>query len=243
MIHEKLKEMGFEPDEIRLGDFDQIGEISAKKARSPDSELYRTAGCFFRPNYERGVLIYHLIKRFEIKSYFEIGWGRGYSALCAAKAMCDMGIDDGQVYTIDPALDDEMIKRLAMMLPKEWFDRINTLKARSQDVLPSLTDKYELVYIDGDHTFEGVKFDWEHMKDRYTKFLLFDDYHLPTNAGSDVIQCAKVIDEIDDPSKELIIMDRRMFTDDRGFKDEEIDYGQVLLTHPDLDVASYLGEW
>jgi hypothetical protein len=41
-----------------------------------------------------------------------------------------------------------------------------------------------------------------------------------------------LIDEIDDPSKELIIMDRRMFFDDRQLSDDQIDYGQVLLTHP-----------
>ena len=39
-----------------------------------------------------------------------------------------------------------------------------------------------------------------------------------------------MIDEIEDESKELIIMDRRIFLDDRRKTDEEINYGQVLLT-------------
>ena len=30
-------------------------------------------------------------------------------------------------------------------------------------------------------------------------------------------------------NKELIIMDRRIFFDDRRVKDEDIDYGQVLI--------------
>ena len=29
-------------------------------------------------------------------------------------------------------------------------------------------------------------------------------------------------------------MDRRIFVDDRKIKDEDIDYGQVLITHPDF---------
>ena len=45
------------------------------------------------------------------------------------------------------------------------------------------------------------------------------------------IECAKVIDEIDGYNKELIIMDRRIFFDDRRIPDDEIDYGQVLITH------------
>ena len=61
-IKEKLKELDFDLSEISLGDFDLIGEYCAKKSRSRDSELYKSAGCFFRPNYERGILIYSLIK-------------------------------------------------------------------------------------------------------------------------------------------------------------------------------------
>jgi len=44
------------------------------------------------------------------------------------------------------------------------------------------------------------------------------------------ISCANLIDSIEDKSKELIIMDRRIFFDDRRIPDDEIKYGQVLLT-------------
>ena len=44
------------------------------------------------------------------------------------------------------------------------------------------------------------------------------------------IECRKLIDSIEDDTKELIKMDRRIFFDDRGLNDEDIDYGQVLLT-------------
>ena len=43
------------------------------------------------------------------------------------------------------------------------------------------------------------------------------------------IECSKVVDSIEDFNKELIIMDRRIFFDDRRVKDEDIDYGQVLI--------------
>jgi len=88
-IKDKLSQLGRPLETISLGDFDAIGEFTAKKNRGPDNPLYHTTGCFFRPNYERGILIYSLIRHFKVKSYLEIGFGRGYSAFCAVKAFDD----------------------------------------------------------------------------------------------------------------------------------------------------------
>ena len=237
-IREKLKKIGMPAEEFTLGDFDQIGEYTAKKSRSPQSKLYKTAGCFFRPNYERGLLIYSLIKKYNLKSFLEIGFGRGYGTFCAAKAFHENG--GGKIVTIDPLFGEENtkqhVKRLIESFPREWFSSndINFIKGFSQDMLPNMDENFDFIYIDGDHTYEATKKDWLNTKDKFNKFLLFDDYHLPTKkidalAGSQDIECAKAIDEIDDFEKELIIMDRRIFFDDRRIPDEEIDYGQVLI--------------
>ena len=106
-IKEKLEELIFSLDDIVLGDFDLIGEWCAKKQRGRDSELYKTAGAFFRPNYERGILIYSLILEYDIKSFLEIGFGRGYGTLCAAMAMHENG--GGTITTIDPNFDQNHI--------------------------------------------------------------------------------------------------------------------------------------
>ena len=90
-IKDKLAELGVSVDEIVLGDFDAIGEYAAKKNRNPHEPLYKKVGAFFRPNYERGILLYYLVKKLGIKSYIETGFGRGYSALCVAKAFYDLG--------------------------------------------------------------------------------------------------------------------------------------------------------
>tara|TARA_Y100000310_G_scaffold108488_1_gene106898 strand:- start:301 stop:1008 length:708 start_codon:yes stop_codon:yes gene_type:complete len=227
-IQDLLKQWDIAIEDINMGDFDAIGEFTAKKTRNPNSDLYKSVGCFFRPNYERGILIYHLVKKFKIESMLEIGFGRGYSTFCAAKAMTDCGIR-GKITTIDPNLDEEFLNNLAKRFPREWFDRINFVQARSQTFLASSDEKYDFIYIDGDHRFESVKSDWENSKDRFNKFVLFDDYYLPTKQVKD-IECAKLIDNIEGFKKQLIMMDRRIFFDDRRIPDEEIDYGQVLLS-------------
>jgi hypothetical protein len=229
-IIDKLSEIGVSLDEINLGDFDLIGEYTAKKNRDRSSDLYKTVGCFFRPNYERGILMYYLTKKMKFESILEIGFGRGYATLCMAKAMCDMGID-GKITTVDPNFDEKFLNQLANIFPKEWFDKINFVQAKSDNYFDEYPDdKFDFIYIDGDHTFDAVKNDWENSKDRFVKALLFDDYHLPTKDSGPGIQCAKLIDSIEDESKELIIMDRRIFLDDRKYSYEQIDYGQVLLT-------------
>lgn len=230
-IRHKLEEMGVAVDGIMMGDFDYIGEFTAKRDRKPDDPNYKKYGAFFRANYERGILIYHLIRQFNLASMLEIGFGRGYATFCAARAFHDSGIP-GKIVTIDPALDENYLKALQHVLPQDWFTYVTFMKGPSQTVLPKTEGNFDLVYIDGDHSYAGTRSDWEMTKDRFDKFLLFDDYHLPTKEDKGTIQCSQLIDEVDDPSKELIIMDRRLFFDDRRFTDDQIDYGQVLLTRP-----------
>lgn len=46
MIKEKLKNMDVELEDVVMGDFDIIGEYTAKKSRTRDKDQYRKAGCF-----------------------------------------------------------------------------------------------------------------------------------------------------------------------------------------------------
>ncbi len=228
MIQQKLKDLGINIEDIPLGDFDQIGEFTAKKSRSPDKDLYKKAGCYFRPNYERGILMYYLITSKKINSVLEIGFGRGYSTFCMAKAMCDLGID-GEITTVDPNLNKDFLNQLHNIFPKQWFTKINFVNSTSDEYFSANKDKnFDFIYIDGDHRYDAVKNDWENSKYKFKKFLLFDDYLKPTKKQKD-IECSKLIDEIHDFKKELVVMDRRIFFDDRGIPDEEIDYGQVLI--------------
>lgn len=241
-IQQKLREIGIDPESLILGDFDVIGEFTAKRHREAHDPRYKTTGCFYRSNYERGILIYNLIVTGNLDSYLEVGFGRGFSFLCAAKAFATLG-KKGRIVTVDPALSKELVNALANVFPKQWFEGANFVAEKSQDALPKISGDFDMVYIDGDHTYDAVKRDWELVKDRWNRFCLFDDYHLPSKSEP-AIECARMIDEIIDPSKELIFMDRRIFQDDRSVA--TLDYGQVLLTKtptPRSSDPSYMDEW
>ena len=166
-----------------------------------------------------------------MKSFLEIGFGRGYGTFCAALAMSELG--RGKITTIDPNFNKNHIEMLGNIFPRSWFDMINFIPSKSSDYLPTIEDEFDFIYIDGDHTYKATKDDWNLCKNKYKKILLFDDYHLPGKVQKD-INCSNLIDQIEDDSKELIIMDRRIFFDDRRVLDKDINYGQVLLTHESL---------
>jgi caffeoyl-CoA O-methyltransferase len=242
-IKEKLENIGVAVDGIIMGDFDFIGEFTAKRQRSPDDPNYKKYGAFYRSNYERGILIYHLIRQFELTSMLEIGFGRGYATFCAAKAFYDSG-KQGKIFTIDPALEERHLRALSQVIPEQLFEYVNFLKGTSTDVIPTIEERFDLVYVDGDHSYRATKNDWNLVREKFDKFVLFDDYLLPTKDDPG-IKCNAAIDEINEEAegcdeKELIIMDRRMFFDDRRFADDQIDYGQVLLTKKGTCVD---GDW
>lgn len=218
-------------DDISLGDFQEIGEYTARKRREPGSELWRKVGSRFSPNLERGILIYELITKYKLNSYLEVGFGRGYSALCAAKAFQDLG-NDGEVMIVEPYVDDEHMHNLSRIFPEQWLNRLQVARGTSEQVLPKLQSKFDLVYIDGDHTKQAVKFDYENLKDKFEYFMLLDDYRVDDPQMN--IEVAEALEEVEIDSNleiELIKMDRRIFMDDRGVKDEDLKYGQILFTN------------
>lgn len=230
-VKDKLMEIGVSVNDLNLGHYDYIGEITAKKTRDPNSEMFKTVGCFFKPNLERSILIDSLIKRYRLESLLEVGFGRGYTSICAAKTFSELG-GNGQVFTVESNVDDNHMQALSQIFPQEWLGRIQVARGTSQEILPNLRDPYDIAMIDGDHTKEAVLCDWDNVKDRWTCFCLFDDWLM--DVGTDpAIQVHEALADVVLPSDvtcELIVTDRRIFLDDRQWPDERVRYGMLLLT-------------
>jgi hypothetical protein len=186
-------------------DFVRLGRLT-KLRRLPD-------GRFAEVNFESGLLLYALAMKYRPRSVLEIGTGRGFGALCLATALRDLG-GEGRVVTVDVnsyeqpidwAIDDGTGPRVASLSMKDVWERhvdaavrglVEPRSGPSVEVLRALRAegfRADLVYIDGDHTYPGVR------HDLYASLLvsarpfrmLIDDY----TPGSDVFGVRRLVDE------------------------------------------------
>ena len=149
-------------------------------------------------NFNRGILLYYLIAKYQPKNVLEFGTARGFSTLCMAKAMLDFEIE-GKIYTIDvipfekeqkypidwgdgQGSKEELISNKKLwekISKKEILEHIITLKGYSGEVMHKHKfPPIDFCYIDGAHFYKGVKHDFYSFLDvASSKFLiLFDDY-------------------------------------------------------------------
>ncbi|MBN2164815.1 MAG: O-methyltransferase [Marinilabiliaceae bacterium] len=93
----------------------------------------------------QGQLLYLLCKMLNPTRILEIGTFTGYSAICMAKGLAD----NGRIDTIE--VNDELVP-----FTKSYFERCD-VKEKIQfhigsaiDIIPKLTEVYDLIFIDGD---------------------------------------------------------------------------------------------
>ena len=79
------------------------------------------------------------------KRILEIGTFTGYSALCLAKGLTD----DGQLHTIDVREDDVRLARI-FFNQSLFADKIISLCGNALDIIPKLSETWDLVFIDAD---------------------------------------------------------------------------------------------
>lgn len=224
-------------EEIYMGDFDIMGFNLASKIRDRDDENYKTKGAVFRPNFERGILLHSLIVKKNLTNILEIGFGRGYSVACAARAIYDKGLT-GRVVTVDPAFNQDSLSTLQEVLHPEIQKSVSiSFESGTSDAYFGQLDpqeNFDLIFIDGDHRYSQVKKDFENAIRHIDRgYIVMDDYHMPSKVDKD-IEVANFVDNMPaDFRKKLIYTDRVLFEDDRG--DVELDYGMVLIPVGDID--------
>jgi predicted O-methyltransferase YrrM len=137
----------------------------------------------------------------------EIGLAIGYSALHLAQAMSE----DGLVVTIEP--NEEMIQRTNDYLTRAGLsERVRVERGRALEVMPRLTETFDLVYLDA-------------VKEEYSAYL---DLALPrlrvggVVIADNVLWGGQVAGEIRSPDQQASTEALREFN-------------QRFVTHPDLN--------
>lgn len=137
-------------------------------------------------NFEEGLLLYELAKQAKGECIVEVGAYRGRSSV-----MLGRGSLDGShlpVYTIEPHEPFTGILGGAFgppdrgafyqaMLDTSCFHSVHLVNLSSELVTPNWNKKVGLLWIDGDHAYEGVKRDFECWRPHLTPdaLIAFDD--------------------------------------------------------------------
>jgi len=96
-------------------------------------------------------MLSHMIKP---KVVLEIGTYLGYSALCFAEGLAE----GGKVITLDVQEETNRIAK-SYVARTEYVNRIEFLLGRATDIIPTLTETFDLVFIDADKTNYSNYFD------------------------------------------------------------------------------------
>jgi predicted O-methyltransferase YrrM len=122
-----------------------------------------------------GWLYYALARMYKVTTCVCIGSGRGFTPILIAKGMKDNG--GGRLYFIDPSLDDDFWKQPNSVM--NWFESFGVAEiilhylVTTQEFTKSAVyrelQNVDLLFIDGCHLYENVKFDFEAFKDKVSE--------------------------------------------------------------------------
>lgn len=104
------------------------------------------------------------------KVVLEIGTYLGYSALCFAEGLAD----GGKVITLDIQEDTNAVAR-SFVEKTEYADRIEFLLGYGTDIIPNLSETFDLVFIDADKPNYSNYFDLVFDKVRQGGFIIADN--------------------------------------------------------------------
>lgn len=135
---------------------------------------------------DEAVLLYHLARQTTTGSIVEVGSYRGRSTVALAKGALAGG--NRPVYAIDP--HEKFVGVLGgqfgpedrgfffqVMLKTSSYKNVRLVNLSSEVITPGWKGPVSLLWIDGDHTYEGVRRDFECWKNHLaqTAYIAFDD--------------------------------------------------------------------
>lgn len=151
----------------------------------------------------QGRVLSMLMKMIKPTNILEIGTYTGYSALCMAEGLTR----NGKLTTIDINAElEELVTKYFNM--SAYSSQLNYINGDAKNIIPSLNEKYDVVFIDAD-------------KENYTMYydLIFDKMNIGGYIIADnVLWSGKVVAEnikIDKDTKALLDFNDKVQADDR----------------------------
>lgn len=102
----------------------------------------------------QGRLLSFFSKMLEPEFILEIGTYTGYSALCLAEGLKE----NGKLLTIDPNEETNHFAK-QFIERSEFKNKIELLEGQAQQIIPTLSQKFDLVFIDADKRNYALYFD------------------------------------------------------------------------------------
>lgn len=151
----------------------------------------------------QGRVLSMLMKMIRPSSILEIGTYTGYSALCMAEGLTE----NGNLTTIDINVELEDLVR-KYFNESVYANKLNYLLGDAKNIIPTLTDKYDVVFIDADKENYAMYYD-----------LIFDKINTGGYIIADnVLWSGKVVAEnikIDKDTKALLDFNDKVQADTR----------------------------
>lgn len=242
-VQEYISEIFPEPADAIWSELETIAGLTALR-RDRNGE-------YFISNLWRGPMLYSLVRKLKPRVILELGTGRGYGAFSMAKALVDGGID-GKLITVDrtPAdrsfewpyvntdqenvtahisLNDFWGRHLAASLNERIeFRRGDTASVHT--LLADQAGKIDLIFIDSDHTYNGVALDFlsAHSISSRSAVFVFDDYSATSGYG-----IRKLVNEELSHSFSVKIIDMEL----TAAHDISVDHMMAICNGEAVDVA------